>query len=101
MLEIVQEAGKVGVTTSEVMSRAGAKGRVLKANSVASMLSRFKQDGALVFDGERYYQLVLLETTAHSCHWKWMTWTLLGRVISSKNAGGWYQGPDLDGASAR
>jgi hypothetical protein len=54
VLEIVQEAGTVGVTASEVMDRASAKGRTLNASSVASLLSRFKQEGILKFDGERY-----------------------------------------------
>jgi len=55
VLEVVQEAGKSGVTASEVISRAAAKGRALNAGSVASLLSRFKQDNVLTFDGERYY----------------------------------------------
>lgn len=55
VLEIVHEAGRVGVTASEVIDRAAAKGRILNPNSVASLLSRFKQDGVLRFDGERYY----------------------------------------------
>jgi hypothetical protein len=55
VLEVVQEAGKVGVTASEVISRAAAKGRALNAGSVASLLSRLKQDQILTFDGERYY----------------------------------------------
>jgi hypothetical protein len=54
ILEVVQEAGKAGVTASEVISRAAAKGRTLNAGSVASLLSRMKQDGVLTFDGERY-----------------------------------------------
>lgn len=55
VLEVVQEAGRIGVTASEVISRAAAKGRALNAGSVASLLSRFKQDGVLIFDGERYF----------------------------------------------
>jgi hypothetical protein len=54
VLEIIHEAGRVGVTATEVRDRATAKGRMLNANSVASLLSRFKQDGVLTFDGERY-----------------------------------------------
>lgn len=55
VLEVVQEAGKAGVTTTEVVERAAAKGRQLNANSVASLLSRFKTEGTFRFDGERYY----------------------------------------------
>ena len=56
VLDIVHEAGRVGVTAAEVIDRAAAKGRELNPGSVASLLSRFKQEGALTFDGERYYQ---------------------------------------------
>lgn len=55
VLDVVQEAGKVGVTASEVISRAAVKGRALNAGSVASLLSRLKNDGVLTFDGERYH----------------------------------------------
>lgn len=58
VLEIVHAAGKVGVTASEVIAAAAAKGRSLKAGSVASLLSRFKQENVLTFDGERYYAAV-------------------------------------------
>ena len=55
VLEVVQEAGKIGVTATEVINRAAAKGKALNASSVASLLSRFKQEGVLTFDGERYF----------------------------------------------
>ena len=54
VMAIVQEAGPAGVTASEVMDRAAAQGRELEKGSVSSLLSRFKRDGALTFDGERY-----------------------------------------------
>jgi hypothetical protein len=55
VLEIVREAGNVGVTAAEVIGRAAVKGRQLKATSVSSLLSRYKAEGALRFDGERYF----------------------------------------------
>lgn len=55
VLEIVREAATVGVTAAEVIGRAAAKGRQLKATSVSSLLSRFKSEGTLRFDGERYF----------------------------------------------
>jgi hypothetical protein len=55
VLEIVREAGGVGVTASEVIARAAVKGRQLKSTSVSSLLSRYKSEGTLRFDGERYF----------------------------------------------
>lgn len=58
VMEVVQDAGKAGVTSFEVVERAAAKGRQLERGSVSSLLSRFKREGALTFDGERYYPAV-------------------------------------------
>lgn|SRR5262245_61032520 len=55
VLGIIQEAGVAGVTPTEVVDRAAAKGRELNRDSVSSLLSRFKRDGVLTFDGERYF----------------------------------------------
>jgi hypothetical protein len=55
VLEIAREAGTVGVTASEVIGSAAAKGRQLKSTSVSSLLSRYKAKGTLRFDGERYF----------------------------------------------
>lgn len=55
VLEIIHEAAAVGVTPTEVVDRAAAKGRELNRDSVSSLLSRFKRDGVLRFDGERYF----------------------------------------------
>jgi hypothetical protein len=55
VMELVQEAAKAGITAAEVVDRAKVKGRDLDKASVSSLLSRFKRDGTLTFDGERYY----------------------------------------------
>lgn len=55
MLSVIQEAGKAGVTASEVVERANAMGRALDRGSVSSLLSRFKREGLLTFDGARYF----------------------------------------------
>lgn len=55
VMELVQEAGRAGITAAEIVERAASKGRQLAQPSVSSLLSRFKRDGALTFDGERYY----------------------------------------------
>jgi hypothetical protein len=54
ILEIVNAAGAAGVTTTEVIDRAKAKGRELNESSVSSLLSRLKSDKVLSFDGDRY-----------------------------------------------
>ena len=55
VMELVQEAGKAGITASEVVERAKSRGRDLDRASVSSLLSRFKREGALTFDGQRYF----------------------------------------------
>jgi chorismate mutase len=55
VMELVEMAGSAGVTATEVVDRAGAIGRELDRGSVSSLLSKFKGQGALIFDGERYY----------------------------------------------
>lgn len=56
VMEVIHEAGKAGVTAAETVDRAAAKGRTLDRASVSSLLSRFKREGALTFDGERYFE---------------------------------------------
>jgi len=55
VMELVSLAGTDGVTAVEVVDRAKALGRDLDRGSVSSLLSKFKAQGALTFDGERYY----------------------------------------------
>jgi hypothetical protein len=55
VMELVDVAGSAGVTAAEIVDRANALGRELDRQSVSSLLSKFKSQGALTFDGERYY----------------------------------------------
>jgi hypothetical protein len=55
VMELVNVAGSSGITATEVIERARSLGRELDRASVASLLSKFKGDGVLTFDGERYY----------------------------------------------
>jgi hypothetical protein len=55
VMELVDMAGSAGVTAAEVVDRACTIGRELDRGSVSSLLSKFKGQGALTFDGERYY----------------------------------------------
>lgn len=54
-MELVDVAGSAGVTAAEIVDRARTLGRELDRGSVSSLLSKFKSQGALTFDGERYY----------------------------------------------
>lgn len=55
VMDLVEMAGSAGVTAAEVVDRARTIGRELDRGSVSSLLSKFKGQGALTFDGERYY----------------------------------------------
>jgi hypothetical protein len=58
VMEIVHDAGTMGVTAVEVVGRAQVLGRTLDKASVSSLLSRLKREGTLTFNGERYYEFV-------------------------------------------
>jgi hypothetical protein len=55
VLDIMREAGAKGATSASVDEVVRAKIPQVKKDTVGSILSRLKADGALVFDGERYY----------------------------------------------
>ncbi len=57
VMEIVHDAGTMGVTAIEVVSRATVLGRSLDRASVSSLLSRLKREGTLTFDGDRYHEV--------------------------------------------
>lgn len=55
VLDIMREAALAGATTAEVDERVRAKIPTVAKDTVGSILSRLKSDGALVYEGERYY----------------------------------------------
>jgi len=57
VMNVINEAGKAGVTSTEVVQAAATKGKHLDRPSVSSLLSRLKREGVLSFDGERYHQI--------------------------------------------
>jgi hypothetical protein len=59
VLDLVNEAGKSGITAIEVVARAALRGRTLERASVSSLLSRLKREKTLTFDGERYFPATL------------------------------------------
>ena len=56
VLDIMHEAGVSGATSAEVDQLVREKVPTVAKDTVGSVLSRLKSDGALVHDGERYYE---------------------------------------------
>jgi DNA-binding NarL/FixJ family response regulator len=56
VLDIMIKAGPAGATTREVDDAVRAANPAVGTATVGSVLSRLKADGALIFDGERYYE---------------------------------------------
>ena len=56
VLDIMSHAGASGATTQEVEQRVREIVPTVAKDTVASVLSRLKSDGALVYEGERYYE---------------------------------------------
>lgn len=55
VLDIMRNVGLLGATTQEVDQRVREVVPAVAKDTVASVLSRLKSDGALVYEGERYY----------------------------------------------
>jgi hypothetical protein len=55
VLKIMEAASETGATSSEVADRVQETAPTVSKDTVGSILSRLKGDGALVHDGERYY----------------------------------------------
>lgn len=56
VLAIMNAAGFVGRTSAEVDEEVRKAVPTVAKDTVGSLLSRLKADGALVYDGERYYE---------------------------------------------
>ena len=56
ILDIMIAAGAEGATSAQVSSRVKDAVPTVAKDTVGSILSRLKADGALAFDGERYYE---------------------------------------------
>jgi hypothetical protein len=56
VLDIMARAGFTGATTAEVDKEVREKVPSVAKDTVGSILSRLKSDGALTYDGERYYE---------------------------------------------
>jgi len=56
VLDIMKSAGAAGATSAEVDLMVRERVPNVAKDTVGSILSRLKGDGALVYDGERYYE---------------------------------------------
>lgn len=56
VLDIMHQVGFTGATSAEVDEIVRCKVPTVAKDTVGSVLSRLKSDGALTFDGERYYE---------------------------------------------
>lgn len=56
VLDVMKDAGINGATTSEVDERVRTVVPTVAKDTVGSILSRLKGDGALTYVGERYYE---------------------------------------------
>lgn len=56
VLELMNRAGFAGATTAEVDFAVRQRVPTVAKDTVGSILSRLKGDGALTYDGERYYE---------------------------------------------
>jgi len=56
VLDIMGNAGEAGATSREVDEAVRLRVPSVANDTVGSVLSRLKSDGALVYDGERYYE---------------------------------------------
>ncbi|MBA2920032.1 hypothetical protein GON01_08195 [Sphingomonas sp. MAH-20] len=57
VLDIMQRAGFLGATAAEVVALAKVESPNVAPATVTSLLSRLKADGALLRDGDRYYDI--------------------------------------------
>lgn len=56
VLDIMRNAGAIGATSTEVDELVRVKVPSVAKDTVGSILSRLKSDGALVYVGDRYYE---------------------------------------------
>lgn len=56
VLDIMASVGLAGATSREVSEKVRAAIPTVATDTVGSVLSRLKSDGALAYDGERYYE---------------------------------------------
>lgn len=54
LLDMLKEVGTSGLNAPQAVDMANRRGMTLNLGSVSSTLSRFKTDGAVKYDGERY-----------------------------------------------
>ena len=56
ILDVMKSVADQGATTTEVLNAVSTLVPDVKRDSVGSILSRLKSEGALVYEGDRYYE---------------------------------------------
>jgi hypothetical protein len=56
VLDYMREVGERGATSAEVDEAVRATNPTVAKDTIGSVLSRLKSEGAFVYDGERYYE---------------------------------------------
>jgi hypothetical protein len=56
VLDVMRAAGSTGATSAAVDQQVREKVPTVAKDTVGSVLSRLKSDGALVYEGDRYYE---------------------------------------------
>lgn len=56
VLDVMAEVAAAGATSAEVDAKVRQRVPTVAKDTVGSVLSRLKSDGALIFDGDRYYE---------------------------------------------
>lgn len=54
ILGMLEEVGTTGLNAASAVELANRRGQTIQGGSVSSTLSRFKKDGVVEYDGERY-----------------------------------------------
>ena len=54
VLDLLDQVGTTGLDAARAVALAGEKGITIMLNSVSSLLSRLKSDGAVIYDGSLY-----------------------------------------------
>lgn len=68
ILDLLRQAGTTGLNAQSAVDIAQARGITLDKGSVSSLLSRFKREGLVVYDGEKYKLKQFAHATERAPH---------------------------------
>jgi hypothetical protein len=82
ILGMLEEVGTMGVNAASAVELADRRGITIQAASVSSTLSRFKKDGLVAYDGDRYRLTKFVPQGEASGTTVRRAWTTGARVIN-------------------